>query len=651
MALSKTIGLSPGISLSMGGRASCSVFSFRPDNQHRGPAAHSENDLPEQEEEILGSDDDEQEDPNDYCKGGYHLVKIGDLFNARYHVIRKLGWGHFSTVWLAWDIQGRRFVAMKVVKSAEHYTETALDEIKLLKSVRNSDPNDPSKERVVQLLDDFKISGVNGSHICMVFEVLGHHLLKWIIKSNYQGLPLPCVKKIIKQVLQGLDYLHTKCRIIHTDIKPENILLCVNDQYIRRLAAEATEWQRSGAPPPSGSAVSTAPQPKPADKMSKNKKKKLKKKQKRQAELLEKRMQEIEEMEKEASPGQTQPEEEEEAQSPLEMLIKVSPEENISKKTAEEQSVLMESSVEKCVTEINLNGVIQLTDFPDSSNQGSVQLEDDLHNANDCCHPKENFHTCDYSQTNGDSENRPPKAMSDSLPLVPEDSMVCQPTPNQEQALSEQEMNHLQESIRTETPSEDENENHSPTDNKGKSTAGNFLLNPLEPKNADKLKVKIADLGNACWVHKHFTEDIQTRQYRSLEVLIGSGYNTPADIWSTACMAFELATGDYLFEPHSGVDYSRDEDHIALIIELLGKIPRKLILAGKYSKEFFTKKGDLKHITKLKPWGLFEVLVEKYEWAQDEAAAFTDFLLPMLELIPEKRATAAECLRHPWLNS
>lgn len=34
----------------------------------------------------------------------------------------------------------------------------------------------------------------------MVFEVLGHHLLKWIIKSNYQGLPLPCVKKIIQQV-------------------------------------------------------------------------------------------------------------------------------------------------------------------------------------------------------------------------------------------------------------------------------------------------------------------------------------------------------------------------------------------------------------------------------------------------------------------
>lgn len=45
-----------------------------------------------------------------------------------------------------------------------------------------------------------------------------------------------------------------KCKIIHTDIKPENILMDVNEAYVRRLAAEATEWQKSGAPPPSGSA-------------------------------------------------------------------------------------------------------------------------------------------------------------------------------------------------------------------------------------------------------------------------------------------------------------------------------------------------------------------------------------------------------------
>ncbi|GAA6088125.1 SRSF protein kinase 2 isoform X4, partial [Tachysurus ichikawai] len=186
---------------------------------------------------------------------------------------------------------------------------------------------------------------------------------------------------------------------------------------------------------------------------------------------------------------------------------------------------------------------------------------------------------------------------------------------------------------------------------KAKSRAADLLVNPLDPRNADVLRVKIADLGNACWVHKHFTEDIQTRQYRSIEVLIGAGYSTPADIWSTACMAFELATGDYLFEPHSGEDYSRDEDHIAHIIELLGCIPRHFALSGKYSREFFNRRGELRHITKLKPWSLFDVLVEKYGWSAEDAAHFTNFLLPMLEMVPEKRASARDCLNHPWLNS
>jgi serine/threonine protein kinase len=93
-----------------------------------------------------------------------------------------------------------QYVALKVVKSAPHYTDTALDEIKLLKRVREADLNDPHREKTVQLLDEFKITGVNGTHVCMVFEVLGNNLLKLIIRSNYQGIPLQNVKRIIKQV-------------------------------------------------------------------------------------------------------------------------------------------------------------------------------------------------------------------------------------------------------------------------------------------------------------------------------------------------------------------------------------------------------------------------------------------------------------------
>ncbi|MEQ2170109.1 SRSF protein kinase 3, partial [Goodea atripinnis] len=216
-------------------------------------------------------------------------------------------------------------------------------------------------------------------------------------------------------------------------------------------------------------------------------------------------------------------------------------------------------------------------------------------------------------------------------------------------------------------------------------SSSDFVLNPLDSRNANRLRVKIADLGNACWVvrclhplpflfynssscltnrmafslpvcvalfqHKHFTEDIQTRQYRALEVLIGAEYGPPADIWSTACMAFELATGDYLFEPHSGEDYTRDEDHIAHIIELLGPMPLPFALSGRYSREYFNRRGELRHISNLKPWGLFEVLLEKYEWPLDQAAQFSDFLLTMLEMEPDRRATAAQCLQHAWLHT
>ncbi len=49
--------------------------------------------------------------------------------------------------------------------------------------------------------------------------------------------------------------------------------------------------------------------------------------------------------------------------------------------------------------------------------------------------------------------------------------------------------------------------------------------------------------------------------------------------------------GDYLFEPHSGEDYSRDEDHLAHIMELIGPIPKSVALAGKFSREFFKKSG------------------------------------------------------------
>ena len=82
-----------------------------------------------------GSDD---EGSDGYRKGGYHPVKVGEVFrDGRYVVRKKLGWGHFSTVWLCDDLETRTQIALKVQKSASHYTEAALDEIEILKRVQD----------------------------------------------------------------------------------------------------------------------------------------------------------------------------------------------------------------------------------------------------------------------------------------------------------------------------------------------------------------------------------------------------------------------------------------------------------------------------------------------------------------------------------
>lgn len=172
------------------------------------------------------------------------------------------------------------------------------------------------------------------------------------------------------------------------------------------------------------------------------------------------------------------------------------------------------------------------------------------------------------------------------------------------------------------------------------------------PKLDENLQLKICDLGNGCWTYHHFSTEIQTRQYRSPEVIIGAKYNTTADNWSLACMLFEMATGDFLFEPRnsSNKKYSQDDDHLAQMMELLGRMPKSMAEGGTKYKKLFDNTGQLRRIRGLNYWPLHKVLREKYRFKQDEAKAFADFLAPMLEWDPEKRASAQTMLSHPWLN-
>jgi serine/threonine-protein kinase SRPK3 len=475
----------------------------------------------------------DEEDSEDYCKGGYHPVQVGEEYkDGKYTIVRKLGWGHFSTVWLSRDNANGKHVALKVVRSAAHYTETALDEIKLLKKVVDAKESHPGRAHVVSLLDSFNHKGPNGVHVCMVFEVLGENLLGLIKRWNHRGIPMPLVKQITKQVLLGLDYLHRECGIIHTDLKPENVLIEIGDveQIVKAYVKEEPK-KKDGS-----------------DSSDRNGRR-------RRRTLI--------------TGSQPLP-------SPL----------NASFNHAE------------------------LGSFP-----GSAQSLNKVMN-----------------ESTGTSSQSSGMSMAERLGLKPNAS------DDDVQKQREKTADLLTKEVSGISLDKQS------TSSKEKSTEGTPDLA------FEKISVKIADLGNACWVGHHFTNDIQTRQYRSPEVILGSKWGASTDVWSMAAMTFELITGDYLFDPQSGTKYGKDDDHIAQIIELLGTFPKSLCMSGKWSQEIFNRKGELRNIHRLRHWALPDVLHEKYHFGKEESKEIASFLLPMLELLPVDRANAGGMASHEFLK-
>lgn len=147
------------------------------------------------------------EDLEMYCEGGYHPTRLGDEFSrGRYRVVHKLGYGSFSTVWMARDYTEERYVSLKVITAAASMSSS---EAKIRDHLRRSNLDHPDRSFVSSLLDDFWIDGPNGRHQCLVNELVGSTLLEAKEASKTGMLPLEVGRAITPQLALGLDYIHS----------------------------------------------------------------------------------------------------------------------------------------------------------------------------------------------------------------------------------------------------------------------------------------------------------------------------------------------------------------------------------------------------------------------------------------------------------
>jgi len=150
----------------------------------------------------------------------------GTVVAGRYRVEDYLGQAAFSTAIQCLDMRSDpdnpEWVCLKVIKNNKDFFDQSLDEIKLLQYINSR--GDPDKNHVLRMYDFFYYK----EHLFIVSELLRENLYdfqRYMRGSSEEPyFTMPRLKRIMKQTLEALDYIHS-LDLVHCDVKPENIVI------------------------------------------------------------------------------------------------------------------------------------------------------------------------------------------------------------------------------------------------------------------------------------------------------------------------------------------------------------------------------------------------------------------------------------------